>query len=170
MTFLKSKTFLISVTVIAIVIAIAVIGWQVYINLFEPHMGIFGEMANKKIKIRNDEGKMLHLEVEVADEPAEWAKGFQNASKRMIDEKIILFVFEEDRMPFFRMRNVVSALDIAFIKSDGEIIQIRKMVPGAPEPYGPPEPIRYALEAKAGFFAAHHITSHTSKLMVDSLR
>ncbi len=155
--------------ILLILIVMAVVGWTIYLNFFEPQMGIFGKMENRTIKIVNDEGEMLELEVEVADEPDERAKGFQNASKRIINNKIILFVFDSDSMPFFHMRNVVSALDIAFIKSNGEIIQIMKMVPGSPEPCGPSEPIRYAIEAKAGFFAAHNITSYTSKLIVDFL-
>jgi uncharacterized membrane protein (UPF0127 family) len=73
----------------------------------------------------------------------------------------------------FHMHNVQGALDIAFFNSDGHIVSIAHMSPyesGGPRPlYGPATPIRYALEAAPGFFAARGVSTQGGRLLLKSL-
>ena len=119
------------------------------------------------IKLLNDRGDVLELEVKVADEPDERMSGFQFVSKNIIERSLILFVFPEEIHTFFHMRNVETSLDIAFFRADGTVVDIMRMDPGE-NLYGPTESFKYALEAKAGFFEQKGI-GRNSRLLVESL-
>ncbi|MBO3800322.1 MAG: DUF192 domain-containing protein [Candidatus Brockarchaeota archaeon] len=125
-------------------------------------------METAKIKIVNDEGQVLELEVKVADEPDERAAGFQNISRSIMEKTIILFVFPSEINGLFHMRNVEASLDIAFVKANGTIIEIMRMDPDPSRLYGPNESFKYAIEAPPGFFEEKKITSKRSRLIVES--
>jgi uncharacterized membrane protein (UPF0127 family) len=65
----------------------------------------------------------------------------------------MLFVFQSDRPLGFWMYNTPTALDIAYIRSDGTIVKIWTMKPLDTSTYPSIEPARFALEVKAGLFA-----------------
>lgn len=129
----------------------------------------FQKMEIVKIKIVNDESQVLEFEVKVADEPNEWMAGFQNVSRSIIEKSLILFIFPSETNAFFHMRNVEASLDIAFIKSDGTIIEIMRMDPDPNRLYGPNEGFKYAIEAPPGFFESKKITAGKSRLVVESI-
>jgi len=126
-------------------------------------------MEVAKIKIVNDESQILELEVKVADEPDEWAAGFQNVSRSIVEKTLILFVFPSEIKGMFHMRNVEASLDIAFIKADGTIIGIMRMDPGPNRLYGPDESFKYAIEAPLGFFKSIKVTAGKSRLITESV-
>jgi hypothetical protein len=64
----------------------------------------------------------------------------------------MLFVFETDAHRSFWMYNTIIPLDIAYIRSDGEIVSIHTMAPLETRSYPSGEPARFALEAPAGLF------------------
>jgi uncharacterized membrane protein (UPF0127 family) len=66
----------------------------------------------------------------------------------------MLFVFEYERPLSFWMYNTITALDIAYIREDGQIVGIYTMAPLETRVYPSGEPARTALEVKAGLFAA----------------
>jgi uncharacterized membrane protein (UPF0127 family) len=130
----------------------------------------FDQMTERVIELVNDAGQLLALPTKIADEPQEQAAGFQFIAPEVIDQSLILFIFSEQRVTRFHMRNVRAPLDIAFIASGGAIIDIQRMQPdvtaAAPfgRTYGPDKPFQYALEARAGFFQARHISAGKSRL------
>jgi len=63
------------------------------------------------------------------------------------------------------MRNVPLPLDIAFAKESGRIFSILRMDPSPTKEYGPMGAFRYAIEARAGFFAEKGIAPGHSLLM-----
>lgn len=128
----------------------------------------FQKMNVAKIKIVNDDDQVLELEVKVADEPDEYAAGFQNISRSILEKSLILFVFPDEINALFHMRNVEASLDIAFIKADGTIVGIVRMDPSLTKLYGIDESFRYAIEARAGFFEEKRITRR-SRLIVESV-
>jgi hypothetical protein len=69
-------------------------------------------------------------------------------------ERGMLFVFprEQGADAGFWMKNTGIPLDIAFIRSDGEIVRIHTMAPYDERSYLPGAPYRYALEVNAGTF------------------
>ncbi|MGB9717331.1 MAG: DUF192 domain-containing protein [Thermoproteota archaeon] len=129
----------------------------------------FQKMGTAKIRIVNDENQVLELEVKVADEPDERAAGFQNISRSILEQTLILFVFPYEVKGLFHMRNVEASLDIAFIKADGTIVGVVRMDPSPTKLYGVDESFKYAVEARAGFFEEKGITPWKSRLIVESV-
>jgi len=111
--------------------------------------------------------RALPIRVRVADSSEEQAAGFQCATPREIQDHLILFDFGREILTQFHMQNVPAPLDIAFAKADGRIFAILKMDPSPTALYGPLGPFRYALEARAGFFASQGIRPGDARLVVD---
>ena len=105
------------------------------------------------------------LRIKVADTPERQAAGFQCATVPEIDRHLILFDFGGEIFSQFHMRNVPAPLDIAFAKADGRIFAILRMDPSPTSLYGPMGAFRYALEARAGFFAQHGIRQGEARLV-----
>lgn len=125
----------------------------------------FAGMPLKMVTIQVG-AKTLALRVKAADTPDRQAGGFQCATPEEIQRNLILFDFGNEILTQFHMRNVPAALDIAFIKADGSIFSILKMEPSPSQLYGPMGPFRYALEARAGFYASQGIHQGDARLVV----
>src|SRR5262245_39667063 len=69
------------------------------------------------------------------------------------DDQGMLFVFSDERMRGFWMKNTITGLDIAFARMDGTIVAIHTMPPLTLETFPSYEPAMFALEVKAGTFA-----------------
>lgn len=73
--------------------------------------------------------------------------------RRSLDENAgMLFVFDRDQVLSFWMYNTLIPLDIAFIRADLTISSIDTMEPLTTTSHRSIEPVRYALEARAGEF------------------
>lgn len=80
--------------------------------------------------------------------------GLMNVTQdELADDHGMLFVFRDDRLRNFWMRNTIIPLDIAYIRSDGIIVQTYTMQPLNESGYPSIEPARFALEVKGGQFA-----------------
>ena len=95
----------------------------------------------------------VRVRVEVADDPAERAKGLMYR-KTLGENRGMLFVFPEERELSFWMKNTLIPLSIAYIDSEGRIVDILNMKPldDKPPHYVSSEPAQYALEVNQGFF------------------
>jgi uncharacterized membrane protein (UPF0127 family) len=93
----------------------------------------------------------LSLELEIARTEAERARGLMYR-KSLNDGKGMLFVFEKDEILSFWMKNTLIPLSIAFIASDGRILEIRDMEPESLIPVKSSRSVRYALEVPRGWF------------------
>lgn len=93
------------------------------------------------------------IPIEIADNPILWSQGLTNR-KDIPLEFGTLYIFPRITVVGFWMKNVHFPLNIAFINSKKEIINIQTMVPctGKCPMYYSPKPFRYALETKSGFF------------------
>ena len=70
----------------------------------------------------------------------------------------MLFVYAQDQIIGFWMKNTFIPLSIAFLDSDGKILEIHDMDPLYPaRRYISKSPARYALEVNQGWFAANEI-------------
>jgi hypothetical protein len=71
----------------------------------------------------------------------------------------MLFVYPDERVLSFWMKNTLIPLSIAFIASDGRIVDLQDMKPLDDDPphYVSAEPARYALEVNKGYFEKHGI-------------
>ncbi|MFW6189624.1 MAG: DUF192 domain-containing protein [Planctomycetota bacterium] len=114
------------------------------------------------------------LTIEPAGRPWEKAEGLAAASFRLraevadTDQKRkqglvgrdalqpgygMLYVYEEPRQPKFDWSGMKFGVSAAFMKADGTIIAIHTAPREDQQTFAPPEPIKYALETRPGWFA-----------------
>jgi uncharacterized membrane protein (UPF0127 family) len=90
---------------------------------------------------------------EIADTPEAWARGLMHR-RFLKDDYGMLFVFAEEEIQSFWMKNTLLSLDIIFINSDGQVVDLFGSVPPCrsdPCPsYTSALPARYVLEIAGG--------------------
>ena len=96
------------------------------------------------------------LRVEVANTEETRRKGMM-FRPRLGPDEAMLFVFDRDANLSFWMKNTDVDLDLAYIRSDGLITQVEHMKAHDLEPVFSREPVRFALEAPAGWLEAHGV-------------
>ena len=96
-------------------------------------------------------GERVELEAEIADEPAEQQRGLMERTE-LAENAGMLFVFEREQPRSFWMKNTLIPLSIAYMDSDGRIIDIQDMEPLDESPHPSAEPAKYALEVNQGFY------------------
>lgn len=98
-------------------------------------------------------GEPVRVRVEIADDAAERAQGLMNRESLGRDRGM-LFVFPDEEVRSFWMRDTLIPLSIAYIDSERRIIDLQDMKALDDEPpnYVSAEPARYALEVNRGFF------------------
>lgn len=107
--------------------------------------------AGATARILTASGHEVIVMLEVADTPASRAIGLSRRSSLAADGGM-LFVFPSDGLAPFWMKDTWIPLSIAFIASDGAIVDIQDMQPMTEDLHSPPRPYRYALEVNQGFF------------------
>lgn len=75
------------------------------------------------------------------------------AADEIADDQGMLFVFPDERLRGFWMKNTITSLDIAFARFDGTVVAIHTMPPLTLRSFPSYEPAMFALEVKAGTFA-----------------
>lgn len=84
-------------------------------------------------------------DVVVADTPELRKKGLEPYSYLNADEGM-LFIFDEETTDYFTMKNCAIDLDIVFIDSEGEVIQVSSVKAYDPKPVTCEEPYQFVLE------------------------
>lgn len=105
--------------------------------------------------ITTAQGDDVTVQVEVADEEDERARGLMN--RESLDEDAgMLFLFPTETRGGFWMKDTLIPLSIAFVDGDGRILRILDMEPCRTDPctvYDPGVAYRSALEVNQGAFA-----------------
>lgn len=114
--------------------------------------------------------KTVAIRVKVAETSEQKAAGFQCSTRDEIQNTLILFDFDREIYTQFHMQNVPAALDIAFVKADGNIFSILKMDPSPTALYGPMGSFRFALEARAGFYESQGVRQGEARLLVPAAK
>jgi hypothetical protein len=108
----------------------------------------------------SQEGSSVTIPIEIAN--TNELREFGLMYKEDIPEEYgMLFVFPNPGIRGFWMKNTFVELDIAFIGSNGTILDIQNMKPCEESPcpiYIIYKPFKYALEVKAGFFDRYGFT------------
>lgn len=73
--------------------------------------------------------------------------------EELADDQGMLFIFSEESVRSFWMRNTVTPLDIAFARTNGMIVQTWQMPPLTLRTFESVEPVLFALEVEAGTFS-----------------
>jgi uncharacterized membrane protein (UPF0127 family) len=107
----------------------------------------------RTLTINTSGGEEVEVRVEIADNTSERAKGLMNRTALPKDQGM-LFVFDSEQELSFWMSNTLIPLSIAYMDSEGRIVDIQDMEPLDDEPphYVSAEPAQYALEVNQGFF------------------
>jgi uncharacterized membrane protein (UPF0127 family) len=124
----------------------------------------FAGMPERTVRVEAGR-RTVRLRVKMAETPEQQAGGFQCATPEEIQRALILFDFGHETLTQFHMQNVPAPLDIAFAKADGRIFAVLRMDPSPTALYGPLGAFRYAIEARAGFFAARGIRPGEARLL-----
>lgn len=106
----------------------------------------------------------IKLRVELAITPEEHMRGLMYRDT-LEDNRGMLFVFPEEKVLSFWMKDTRIPLSIAFMKTDGRIIQIESMEPYSLDSHISEEKVKYALEMNDGWFKMHKVkTGDTVKI------
>lgn len=121
------------------------------------------DLPETVVTIATSAGDQVRVDVKVAETTEARRRGLMQVAE--LPEGVgMLFLFEEERTGGFWMWNTLVPLDIAFIGSDGAIVEILTMDPCAADDaadcprYGPEEPYLAALEVPQGWFAWQGVT------------
>ena len=108
------------------------------------------------VTIINSLGEMVPVQVEIADTAAEWQMGLMGRTA-LAQDAGMLFVFDQEQLLSFWMKDTLIPLSIAFIDSQGRIVDIQDMQPLDETSHQSAVPAQYALEVNQGFFGERGI-------------
>jgi len=103
------------------------------------------------LNIERENAAVAEITVEIARTDEERSKGLMYR-KDLPDGQGMLFIFERDQQLSFWMKNTIIPLSIAFIASNGHIVDIKDMRPRDLTSIQSSIPVRYALEVPQGWF------------------
>jgi len=98
------------------------------------------------------------VRVTIADSDAARAQGLSGRAG-LAENEGMLFVFPQDGVHGFWMKDMLFSIDILWMSVDKEIVHIEENVsPGTfPTSFGPKIATRFVLELPAGFVKAHNV-------------
>lgn len=109
--------------------------------------------AGHSVTLIGPEGEEISVNIEIADDNAERAKGLMGRDH--LDKGAgMLFVFDEPREASFWMKNTLIPLDILYFDIDGNLVSSMTMTPCLANPcasYPSGGAAAYALEVNEGF-------------------
>ena len=111
----------------------------------------------KDIQIVRQDGTKFTVSAEIAEKAEDRNHGFMER-KNIPDGTGMLFVFENDQILSFWMKNTPHPLSIAYIDSKGRIRNIFDMTPYSLASIVSTVSVRYALEVPQGWYKKNGIT------------
>lgn len=131
--------------------------------LFVFIMGFFFSVSsafaqmNPTLPIKKLSAGMHVIQAEIAATPESRTIGLMNR-KSLAPNHGMLFVFDQANVQCFWMRNTLIPLSIAYLDTDGTIVNIADMTPQSDQSHCSNRPVRFALEMDQGWFAARGLT------------
>ena len=110
-----------------------------------------GRFQSAQLRIERGALQPLVMSVELARSEEEHKQGLMYR-KSLAEGKGMLFIFDRDQVLSFWMKNTNIPLSIAFISSEGRIIEIKDMQPHDLNTVSSSRSVRYALEVPQGWF------------------
>ena len=108
------------------------------------------KFEERDLVIEGSGGRVV-LRTEIARTQEEQSQGYMHREK-INDGEGMLFYYEIDQVLSFWMMNTLVPLSIAFISSDGRILEIYDMEPQSLATVRSSRSVRYALEVPQGWF------------------
>ena len=109
------------------------------------------KLETKDLEIKKASGQIVVINTELAKTEEEQMYGFMNR-KNIPDGTGMLFIFKDDRIASFWMKNTPTPLSIAYIDYSGKIKDIFDMTPFSLATIVSTGYVRYALEVPQGWF------------------
>ncbi|MEX0668485.1 MAG: DUF192 domain-containing protein [Candidatus Saccharimonadales bacterium] len=136
---------------IAAIILAAIIGWLTWVLPLNQ--------SNNVSDVSLVEFDSVTVEVEIADTAESRSQGL-SGRESLSDKEGMLFVFDQPGIHGFHMLDMNFAIDIIWIDSNLEVVDItHNLLPASyPEVITSPEPVKYVLEVNAGFTNQHDIS------------
>jgi hypothetical protein len=114
-------------------------------------------LARSRVVVVTADGRTLPVEVELATDEAQRARGLMFREKLGAEDGM-LFLFDEEQPLAFWMRNTLIPLDMLFVRSDGTVLGIvENAVPRSETPRRVKGHSRYVLEVNGGWSARHGV-------------
>jgi uncharacterized membrane protein (UPF0127 family) len=110
------------------------------------------KLAVREILIERNGTALTAVKAEIARTQDERSRGLM-FRKHVGEGEGMFFVFERDEVLSFWMKNTVIPLSLAFIASDGRIVEIRDLRPNDLNTVKSSRSVRYALEVPQGWFS-----------------
>ena len=114
------------------------------------------KLETKDLEIKKTSGQVVLVNAELAKTEEEQMYGFMNR-KNIPDGTGMLFIFKDDRIASFWMKNTPTPLSIAYIDYSGKIKDIFDMTPFSLATIVSTGYVRYALEVPQGWFSKNGI-------------
>jgi uncharacterized membrane protein (UPF0127 family) len=105
----------------------------------------------RTVTLHASSGEEVKVRVEIADNQMARVIGLR-WRESLPENRGMLFVYTNEEKRDFTMDDTVIPLSIAFMDSEGRIIDIQDMKPLEAGPYVSAKPAQYALEVNRGFF------------------
>ena len=105
----------------------------------------------RTVTINASNGENVKVRVEIADTVMSRFVGLRGRES-LPEDRGMLFVYAEEEKRSYTMDDTLIPLSIAFMDSEGRIVDIQDMQPLEEGPYVSAEPAQYALEVNKGFF------------------
>lgn len=114
------------------------------------------KLPKTELTITKADGSTIPVTVEIAKNEEDRNHGFMNR-KKIPDGTGMIFVFENDQILSFWMKNTPHPLSIAYIDSRGKIRDIFNMTPYNLSAIKSTCMVRYALEVPQGWYKENNI-------------
>ena len=143
------------------IIAIAVIGFFIVNNFMknnEPEQEYYSFTKEGELTFTDSLGTLkTKIDLEIADNDYERQLGLMNR-KEMKENEGMLFIFPEQEMLSFWMRNTLISLDMIFVNNQKRIVTIHKNTKIlSDQSYPTSQPAIYVVEVLGGFADRHNI-------------
>ena len=146
--------------IVIAVLAITVIGFFIVNNFIskEPKVEYYTFTKEGELTFTDSLGTLkTKIDLEIADTEYERELGLMNRNE-MKEDQGMLFIFPDDNMRSFWMRNTLISLDMIFIDAQKKIITIHKNTKIlSDQSYPSTQSAMYVVEVLAGFTDRHNI-------------
>jgi uncharacterized membrane protein (UPF0127 family) len=146
--------------VIAVIAVLALIIFLLFPDLFKKHDSDEGYTFTKEGELTfytPDANPIVTIDIEIANTEYKRQLGLMKR-KEMQEKQGMLFIFPDETIRSFWMRNTFISLDMIFINSQREIVTIQKnTTPLSDQSYPSTKPAVYVVEVKAGFTDKYEI-------------
>ena len=147
--------------IVGVILLIAAAGFFIYNNFFKedkPKMDYYNFTKEGELSFSDSLGtSKTKIDLEVADNEYERELGLMKRIE-MKENQGMLFIFPDEQIRSFWMRNTLISLDMMFINAAKEIVTIhRNTTKISDQTYPSSKPAMYVVEVVAGFAERHNI-------------